>query len=290
MRFRFASWNIRNVGDGHLADGLVKLIQDVSPDVLALQEVNPKFHTKLAMGAGFAWAACSLDLRPPLCGDSDDRKRGCSLFGKSPFRLVKQELVISVPFAEQTLVVSVNSRDGDLTPCSFHIPPGCNHPREKVMHLYGIAYWLRDKTSNTVFGIDANEPKNMDRLKGRSSRKDYAKDGALELLGSLSPGKRWHSLRDCFREFILSDPLRLRELQMCEVERGSRETKRGDGPLAVSYIRRRGDTQVPCRYDFVYATPDLHTYETRYLYERSRQAGSDHAMVVSDLECAVAPN
>jgi len=53
-----------------------------------------------------------------------------------------------------------------------------------------------------------------------------------------------------------------------------------EGPLATSY-KRHGKK---CRYDFIYATPDIGIKNVRYLYDESRAAGSDHAMVVADLE------
>jgi exonuclease III len=57
MNFRFASWNVRNIAGGAEADGLLNLIEKQKPDLLALQEVNPRFHAKLAEIGSFAWSA-----------------------------------------------------------------------------------------------------------------------------------------------------------------------------------------------------------------------------------------
>ncbi len=56
------------------------------------------------------------------------------------------------------------------------------------------------------------------------------------------------------------------------------------GPLAVSYDRGHKGKKVPCRYDFVYATPDISVKKVSYLYEESQKAGSDHGMVLTVLD------
>jgi endonuclease/exonuclease/phosphatase family metal-dependent hydrolase len=296
MKLKFASWNVRNVGDESKMIKLAKLIETEDPDVLALQEVNPKFHRKLARSGRFGWAACSLDLRPPFVEQSLDRQRGCSLLGRLPYTLSSVRLLDTVPYLEQTLTAEVSSAPGALTVCSFHIPPGVNHPREKILHLYCIAYWLRRFSSRTVFGIDANEPKTDRR---RIEKNAYAKSGARELLSGASATKTervsvakklsWHRLEDTFRRYLHQNPERAAEIRKKEIEEGFREAG-SDTTLAVSYNRARGDKKGACRIDFVYATPDIQVKDVRYLYKESRAAGSDHAMVVAELEVQNSPS
>lgn len=287
MKFTFASWNLRNIGDSGPAGKLVDLIARENPDLLALQEVNPKFHDMLSASHHFDWAASSLELRPPRVGESKDRRFGCSLFGRSPFVLSSRMLLNTLPFPEQTLVGEVSSPEGVLHVCSFHIPPGSSHAREKVMHLYGMAYWLsrdRDKSElpvrlpTAIFGIDANEPK-MDRLNIKDDN-DWWRRGARELLGSpAAPGMTiscswpgaWHELQDTFRAYMEANL----------DQKGSVPEK---GPLARSYNRGHGGNEAWCRYDFIYATPTISVTTVKYLYEDSKNAGSDHAMVVAKLE------
>src|SRR6266568_419908 len=123
MNFRFASWNVRNISGSAEGDRLLGLIRKQKPDLLALQEVNPKFHLKLASAGEFGWSACSLTLRPPSAGEPNDRKRGCSLFGRSPFVLSWLSLLHNVGFPEQTLVAELHCPAGALVACSFHTPP-----------------------------------------------------------------------------------------------------------------------------------------------------------------------
>ena len=41
--------------------------------------------------------------------------------------------------------------------------------------------------------------------------------------------------------------------------------------------------QVPCRYDFIYATKDLEPIFVDYCYDKATKAGSDHAIVIAEL-------
>jgi endonuclease/exonuclease/phosphatase family metal-dependent hydrolase len=59
--------------------------------------------------------------------------------------------------------------------------------------------------------------------------------------------------------------------------------ERPNGPLAKSHDRGRGGKQVPCRYDFIYATPDIGVTNVDYYYDEKKLL-SDHAIVVADLE------
>ncbi len=274
MHFTFASWNVRDISDLEKTKKMLNLIARENPQLLALQEVNPKFHSSLCQSGYFDSASFSLDLWPPRRGDSKDRRRGCSVFGKRPFTLTSSAVLDKLPFPEQTLAVKVCHPEGSLTACSFHIPPGVSHLKEKVLHLYGIAHWLATKEkipagserkSTIIFGIDANEPKEdySDITKNK-----WFRDGAAELLGAAS--KRLHGLEDAFRS--------------CPVEnRDSRPSTPSGSPLAVSFKRGHGSSAIPCRYDFIYATKEVRVTRAKYLYTDSRLAGSDHAIVVADL-------
>lgn len=181
MNFRFASWNVRNIGEGREGDGLLRLIEKQKPDLLALQEVNPKFHVKLATMGSFAWSACSLTLRRPSKGDASDRKRGCSIFGRSPFVLSWLRLLDDVGFPEQTLVANLHYPTGELVACSFHTPPGASHKDKKSRFLRAIAEWMAPRKSGTVFGIDANAPKTDHP---NITQNEWWRDGERELTKS----------------------------------------------------------------------------------------------------------
>src|SRR5258705_9970727 len=68
------------------------------------------------------------------------------------------------------------------------------------------------------------------------------------------------------------------------LEAAQRQALRPQGPLALSHIRGKGAlVPIPCRYDFIYITPDFSVSQIHYLYDEAISAGSDHAMVMSDL-------
>lgn len=51
-------------------------------------------------------------------------------------------------------------------------------------------------------------------------------------------------------------------------------------PLAVSHIIK-GKNKILRRYDYIYCKKEYLIMETKYLYEESILAGSDHALVTS---------
>lgn len=275
MVFRFASWNVRNSAG---SEKLLSLIEKQKPDLLALQEVNPKFHVKLAQTRNFAWSACSLTLRPPSASEPSDPKRGCSLFGRSPFVLSWLSLLNDVWCPEQSLIADLQCLAGGITACSFHTPPGASHKIGKSKYLRGVATWLARRDLATVFGVDANAPKTDHP---DIAQNDWWRPGEPELLGSPQgkPPRRLHNLEDTFRTYLAANPDELAKIQH----------ERPNGPLAVSYDRGHKGKKVPCRYDFIYATPDISVKGVSYLYDESWDAGSDHGMVIADLELRERP-
>jgi endonuclease/exonuclease/phosphatase family metal-dependent hydrolase len=59
-----------------------------------------------------------------------------------------------------------------------------------------------------------------------------------------------------------------------------------NGPLADSYHRGRRGKYLRCRYDSVRVSPGINVTDVRYLYEEAVRAGSDHALVVAEIELA----
>ena len=55
--------------------------------------------------------------------------------------------------------------------------------------------------------------------------------------------------------------------------------KRPKGPLAVSYIRGKTED----RFDYIFLSDDFEVSNCRYDYEGAVAAGSDHALVHTDL-------
>ena len=130
-----------------------------------------------------------------------------------------------------------------------------------------VARWLDAQRGPTVLGIDANTPR-WDRIDLAAT--EFWNAGEEQLLGP-APA---HALRDVYRETVERDASRMRVIA----------TERPDGPLAVSYVRGRGERAVECRYDFVLASPDIRVVDSGYRRDESRAAGSDHALVWAELD------
>ena len=264
MKFRFASWNVNNrtAQKSHL-----DLISRVRPDIIALQEVSPGFQQSLASSGMFAWWASSLVLRAPADSEGRSRRLGCSLFGASTFTFRSASLLEDVAFPERTLAVAVDGAAGPLVACSFHIPPGASWGAIKPTTMRSIASWLARLEGSVIFGIDANAPK--------SDHPDIARntwwwEGESDLLGATPT----HHLRDALRSYLQAHPEELASIV----------ASRPVGPLAVSHVRGNKQKRTSCRYDFVYHTPDLRVESIEYLYEEALAAGSDHAIVITEVE------
>jgi endonuclease/exonuclease/phosphatase family metal-dependent hydrolase len=263
MRFTFASWNVNN---RRFKADHADLISRVECDVLALQEANVAFHLQLASLPLFQWSVSSLMLRPPGLSEGRARRLGCSLFGRSPFRLVAADLLAHLAFPERALVAVAGTDAGAVTLGSFHTPPGANWGKIKPDTLASIAKWLTEQNGRVVFGIDANAPK-TDHPNPLDN--EWWWDEEPVLLGPLPS----HHLRDAFRVFLDDRPEVMSAI--C--------AERPRGPLATSHFRGRGRKRTACRYDFIYTTHDFDVEDVAYLMEEGVKAGSDHALVAARL-------
>ena len=188
------------------------------------------------------------------------------MFGADRFKFQSCYLVPRLAFPERTLVATVESRGTYITVCSFHIPPGANWREVKTRALKAIARWLPLQPSPLIFGIDANCPKTDHP---DIQKNEWWRDGEPLLLG----GSPLHRLRDVFRAHLEHNP----------DERARIVAARPNGPLAVSHVRGNRRTMTECRYDFIYATPDVRVERVRYMFDNMIRAVSDHALVIADL-------
>ncbi len=264
MNIRFVSWNIHM--KNHITP-LVELLHGISADLVALQEVTVSAYQQLVESKLFAWSTFSLDLRPPQANEGQGRRLGCALLGQASFRSKSSFLLEEAPLPERALIAEVETLTGPLTLCSYHTPPGATWREKKPQSLVALAKWLANQPTRVIVGMDANAPKS-DRLYIEQNEWFWEKEPLM--LGA----QPLHVLRDSLRVWLTAHPLEAARLQAHSPH----------GPLAVSYNRGWGKKLfIPCRYDFIYITPDFGVSEVLYLYEEAIQAGSDHALVVEDL-------
>ena len=264
MNLRFVSWNIHR--KNHITP-LVELLNRINGDVVALQEVTVSAYQELVASKLFSWSTFSLDLRPPQANEGQGRHLGCALLGQASFRYKSSFLLEEAPLPERALIAEVETLTGLLTLCSFHTPPGATWQKKKPQALVALAQWLAHHQTMVVVGMDANAP--------RRDHPDIEQNQWFWEEEPLMLGARpLHVLRDALRVQLTAHPL----------EAARRLAHAPQGPLAVSYNRGWGKRVfIPCRYDFIYITPDFAVSEVHYLYEEAILAGSDHAVVVADL-------
>lgn len=263
MLVRFVSWNL----NGFAPKGQAELLAAAEWDLCAMQEATTESaFDALAEQVG-ATGACARGL---LDEDADARARYVSgLLARGPWRL-GPSAVLDVPSPERTLHAVATRDDAALTVASLALPPASSDawgPGPKVEQAVGIARWLKALDGPVVVGIDANTPR-VDHPD--LARTAFWNDGEDRLLGA----QREHELRDVYRELVERDPARAAQVR----------ADRPDGPLAVSYVRGRGERAADCRYDSILASPGIAIRDAGYRWEDARAAGSDHALVWADLD------
>jgi len=85
-----------------------------------------------------------------------------------------------------------------------------------------------------------------------------------------------HNLRDCYRLMISQNKAEGAKIKDAQNQCENIESK----PLAVSHILTGG---VKKRYDYIMVSPHWEVIGAEYRYEEGTKYGSDHAIVVSDL-------
>ncbi len=283
MRFRIVSWNIDSRPTGFL-DAKVELLRQIQPDLAVIQEINrsvyrallphPLAHQRIhRQPRVFSWGALSTDLCSPR---GSEHRLGCAVLGAPTTALLDAHVLDRVPFAVseparigflwRTVATRVALSTGmSLTAGSFQARRATGSQASHLQRAFhtGLAGWLADVPGPTVFGMSAGGPAvDVPDLR----RSPITLEDADPLLGP----DAGHELDDVLRRYLHHHPEELERI---------RQT-RPDGPLAISH-------QVaaqPVRHDHLWATRDLEVLDVRYLYDEAVAAGSDHALVLTDLE------
>ena len=290
MRLRVVSWNLDSRPTG-LLDAKVALLREVAPDLTLLQEVRrPVYKTLLPYALAhermfersrlFSWGTLSTDLSHP---PGSDRRLGCAVLGVPATALLSARLLpadaFPVPGAEtlgflhRTVAARVAVPGGrTLTACSFHARPAVSRETDALKPAFhtGIAAWLAALPGTAVFGMDAAAPE-VDHPDPARSEFAWPSGGGETPGEDLLLGPRpVHALGDALRRSLEADPARLAVLR----------AERPRGPLAVSHF----SAGRAVRYDHIWTTDDVEVIGVEYLYDEAVAAGSDHALVVADLE------
>lgn len=240
--------NILKYLDSHLSDD--------EPVVICLQEVLASKFGEIANHFGAENCIHSLPRRPKGCFETRERELGvCTIAVNCTVK--EHSLVDYSIFPERTLFTRLDYQGENFSVLNFHSLTGASFKKAKSANFKAITSFIADRESDMDFlCFDANEPKkdfrNLEEVIFYDNQDKGA--GAAMLMGH----ERKHSLTDAFRTHI---------------EENNMET--APEPLTISHINRG----YPKRFDYIFHSPAWKVHSLEYLFESSRTAGSDHAMV-----------
>ena len=266
---RFLTWNL-NGASGDRANRLVDLLAEEAgdgPALAALQEVKPATFRVLEASTVFDWLVYSLAIRAPGPFDRGNRKLGCVIAGRGEVQLLGGDVLWRLPLPERSAIARVRWNGTEVDAISYHSLTGSGFKAGKGVAYRSLLETLAARERPMLLGLDANTPK-VDHP-DESCSEFWWPAHEPRVLGP--PGARRHDLSDAFRLWLSANPDALARIS----------SKRPDGPLAVTH--RRGATNIPCRYDQVWLSPEWTVDSVRHLTEASFEAGSDHALVSADL-------
>ena len=277
-RLRVASWNVAyRVGPAAVLQGAWLAALRPLPDIVLLQEVNPRSIDTLCAAAGLTWQRLAVAVRTPEADDTPVRRRGVAVAGLGP---EPSEVFIfaDLPLSERTLIARVPLAGTDVYVASYHAPPGVSWFEKKPQQAVGFARWLAGVEGPVLFGADANTPL-IDAIDFADSRTHWH-TGDRRLHGAsgddvlVGPGKI-HDLDDALRRWLADHPDEVSNLRASQP----------NGPLRVSHRtgKRRTSPGTGRRFDAVWVSRHFDVMDINYHYEACIATGSDHAAVVTDL-------
>lgn len=287
---RIASWNLCE-RSGDAAARLGTVLADLgSADLVMLQEVSRGGLPRFVEAAGLDWWVHArqefkdlLRVRGRAGGhkfDGDGRHstgrcvaiagRGEQLRGACAFP--------DAPLPEKVLAGWLDIGGQRTTVVSYHAPAGVSHGINKPRQAVQVARWIASIEGPVVLAGDFNTP-NFDPSDDHLVRTHWHTGGdnlegapGDDLLVGPEP---LHTLRDALRTYLANHP----------DEAAAIRSERPNGPLALSYRTADGNDDRH-RYDAIWLSPHFSVRGVEYHYEAAVEAGTDHALVLADLDLA----
>jgi endonuclease/exonuclease/phosphatase family metal-dependent hydrolase len=274
---RVATWNIKYPRE-ELARRRGELLRKLEPDLILLQEVNPRSAEAIRQAAGADWLIPASDLmaNPPQ-GRAVKKPRVVAIAGRGQ-RPTHAWLQPDVYVPERILLAQITLAGRELTAVSYHAPDGESWGIEKARQAVTFARWLAARPGPVIMGSDGNTPEidTADFAKTRThwhtgDRHLHGEPGDDLLFG---PAKI-HALDDAYRRWLDDHP----------AEASALARSAPSGPLAATY-RTGKSAKAPgswTRFDSIWATRHWAVQHIDHLYDDAIAAGSDHAVVIADL-------
>lgn len=253
---KIIDWNISYAGDTERKINYLKKHIDDNTCIM-LQEVKPHAyeHIKTMLGNQYKMFY-SLEYRKPSKFDSDARKLGVLILVSNGIEVVDAGVIKRSPFPDRTVYVTIKKDESLIKLLSLHSLTGCAYYRAKSIQYDSFAEFI-DAYRPDIIGIDANEPQ-VDHYDMRQMQ--FFDNG---------PGAK-HFFDEMADLGLTDGYVRLH---------GTTEYKEGQ-PLTKSHnVRNKGAV----RYDFLFVKNTIKIEALSYNYEEAVEAGSDHAIIVSDI-------
>lgn len=279
-KLRVISWNLSFKGN---IETKIKYLESViketdAPVCIALQEVQEKDYHYLNNEDMFKQKSFSLNFRKRGKYEGKNRELGCFIATVGPLQLNSSSLIDRVPFPERTLYGEVISKDVSFILLCCHSLTGVDYKKAKAAQFASIADFLYShKEEVMICCLDANEPE-IDHY-DLSLSKFFQKNGDKGKCASLILGANSiHKLEDAYRIWLRENESEFNRIK--EIQENNPENLRKI-PLATSHIVNGGGKK---RYDYIMIPSHWKVKHIEYRYEEAIDAGSDHAIVIADLE------
>jgi hypothetical protein len=249
----------------HPTDQL-RLLDDQHADIVLLQDVGPS--AVRAVGDSRLWLNLADTWSLPHPPPAIIRRGGCLIAATGDWTLTSTAPIPDELLFRRSLAVSTSHGSTTLTLLSCYAPTNTGPGRRERPDCFStLADWLSTLPAPIVLGMDANGPR-VDHPDIEQSRWWTTEEALV-----LGPGAQ---TEDVLRLWYAGHPAELKR----------RVRYYPNGPLADSYHRGRKGKHLRCRYDSVRVSPGISVTDVRYLYEEAARAGSDHALVIAQLELA----
>lgn len=256
---RIVDWN---VSYQNRIEPKVYLLDSIAADhsfIAILQEVTPTQYEYLK--EHYTNIRYSLDYRKPGKFDTRQRQLGVAVIASEDLMIENAAVLDRCLLPDRTLCVDVKTKRNTFRLMGLHSITGISHKRAKSMQFLTFAECV-DLLRPNIVAFDANEP-----------RKDHFRVEEMEFFDNEDGGIGARTFFTTLNDTGLIDAY-LVNYDTAEFTE--------DKPLAVSHKIIRGDQKK--RYDFIFADAKLDIVNSEYCYEKAIEAGSDHALIIVDVE------
>jgi len=267
---KIISWNLR-YSSKQSSFSRVDALRKLDWDLIALQEVS-RNAWKVFVESGIFdegyFPLESFGLRPP-----DYRVHGAAIIARNGYKISNPQLIPNIPKVERAIAARVMNDGKEFTLVSWHAPNASSEGVAVKMKGYqGITNYIGGLDGPIILGFDGNHWNKRIEL---DPPDPTSEDDAFFTENVFYSNQPPHTLKDTYLTHLRNNKDQYQAIIQ----------QRPDGPLAVSYVRKGiSKTPIEDRFDYIFATCDFIVNECKYLYDEGVASGSDHAIVLADLD------